>query len=289
MKGLLLFILTIVLSINFGFSQTDLEKKKIIDSYDKAKLTSLKESISERQKLKSNRIEQFLSENRNFSKTTEINGKSYQIFDIIDNKPVYQTTENIESAAATRTNFLHNGGGLGLNLEGQNMTLGVWDEEHALESHVEFLDNNSIPATRVTTPDFVFGSTYGDHGTHVSGTLISKGTDSDAKGMAPQASLVSYDWDNDSGEVLTETSTNAMLLSNHSYGIPVFLESGAQNAPTWMMGCYDSNAVEWDNVAVNNLYYLQVVSAGNDGGADYIGGLLDGYDKLTGNKNCKNR
>jgi hypothetical protein len=168
------------------------------------------------------------------------------------------------------------------------MLIGVWDGENALDSHVEYFDNEIVSSSRVVTPDYMFGDTYGNHGTHVSGTIIAKGADSDAKGMAPQAQLTSYNWDNDEIEVVNEITNNALLISNHSYGIPVLNENGAQNAPTWMMGNYNSSAREWDQIAFNSPYYLQVVSAGNDGQSVYTGGTLNAYDKLTGNKNSKN-
>ncbi|MEZ4838978.1 hypothetical protein [Flavobacterium sp.] len=53
------------------------------------------------------------------------------------------------------------------------------------------------------------------------------------------------------------------------------------------MGCYNSEAVEWDQLAYNAPYYLMVTSAGNSGGDSYSGGLMDGFDKLTMEK-CQN-
>ena len=96
--------------------------------------------------------------------------------------------------------------------------------------------------------------------------------------------MKSYDWDNDLIEVSNEVSLNALLLSNHSYGVPILDDNGDMNAPNWYMGCYNTTAVNWDNLAYNLPYYLMVASAGNDGYTSYSGGLLPGYDKLTGNK-----
>ena len=288
MKRLFTILITSSLFAGFGYAQTESEKEKIINSYDRAKINALKESISNNEQDRSDRITNFLNSNPDITLKSTINGKLYQIFDILDNEPVYRTTENIASAAATRTNFLHNGGGLGLNLEGQNMIIGVWDGNHTLPTHVEFGNDDIISISKVTTPDFEVGSSYANHATHVSGTLVARGIDPDAKGMAPQAALVSYQWDNDANEALSEASNNALLISNHSYGVPVLTQSGAQNAPTWLMGCYNSDARQWDEIAYNNPYYLQVASAGNSGQSVYAGGLLDGYDKLTTEKNSKN-
>jgi len=288
MKKLITIFITSFLLVSFGYAQTESEKKKIINTYDKVKINALQKSIVQNVEDRTKRINTFLKSNSNFNLKRTIGGKNYQIIDVINNKPVYQTTENIASAAATRTNFLHSGGGLGLNLDGQNMIIGVWDENHTLPTHTEFESSDILVPSRVSTPDFVFGGSYDDHATHVSGTLVAKGNDADAKGMAPEASLISYQWDNDASEALSEATNNALLISNHSYGVPVLLESGSQNAPTWMMGCYNSDAREWDEIAYNSPYYLQVASAGNSGESVYSGGLAFGLDKLTTDKNSKN-
>lgn len=288
MKKLITIFITSLLLVSFSYAQTESEKKKIINTYDKVKINALQKSIVQNVEDRTKRINDFLKSNSNFNLKRTIGGKNYQIIDVINNKPVYQTTENIASAAATRTNFLHSGGGLGLNLDGQNMVVGVWDENHTLPTHTEFESNDILIPTRVSTPDFVFGDSYDDHATHVSGTLVAKGNDANAKGMAPEASLISYQWDNDASEALSEATNNALLISNHSYGVSVLLDSGSQNAPTWMMGCYNSDAREWDEIAYNSPYYLQVASAGNSGESVYSGGLAFGFDKLTTNKNSKN-
>ena len=209
-----------------------------------------------------------------------------QIKYIIDGKPVYMSSDNVNSAISTKTNDLHNGGSLGLNLEGQNMNIAAWDSEGVLTTHQEFL-NSDGSASRATKGELFFAG-ISDHATHVGGTLIAKGTNPAAKGMAPQATMTIYNWDNDSSEVVDEITTNALLLSNHSYGVPPFDDSGNLIVPTWMMGCYNSDAVIWDQIAYNAPYYLMVTSAGNSGSDTYTGGLQDGYDKLTLEKNAKN-
>ncbi len=187
----------------------------------------------------------------------------------MNGQPIYYSTDNVSEAVSTRTNFLQTGGGLGLNLDGQNMHVATWDGGPTLATHQEFLDNSPIPVSRVDNPDLSASNDQSDHSTHVSGTIIAKGTSAQAKGMAPQATLTSFDWDFDDQEALNEATTNGLLLSNHSYGIPM------QTNPTfaWMMGCYDSEARTWDDVAFNAPYLLCVVSAGNDGSNTYTGGL----------------
>jgi hypothetical protein len=57
--------------------------------------------------------------------------KDGQFFELIkvskDGYPFYYTTYNANAAISTRANTMHNGGLLGLNIEGQGMTAHVWD------------------------------------------------------------------------------------------------------------------------------------------------------------------
>ena len=90
------------------------------------------------------------------------------------------------------------------------MVVGVWDEENVLVDHIEFAGHfPNTSAIRVTTPDYEINQLYDDHGTHVAGTIAAKGVWSEAKGMAPKSTIVSYTWDSDDLEVLDEVSTVA--------------------------------------------------------------------------------
>ncbi|WP_397362036.1 S8 family serine peptidase [Olleya sp. R77988] len=286
MKKFLLLTLTL-LSINNIIAQTEEEKKAIISEYNQSEIKLLKKQLEEKNKKTNKEIEEYVLKNNIKREYRNDKGVLFEIKYILNGKPVYLSTDNADEAIATRTNFLHNGGGLGLNIEGQNMHIGVWDEGSALSTHQEFTDNATIPATRVATPDFSSSNSENFHATHVTGTIVAKGVQANAKGMAPQATLTSFDWDFDDLEALDEATNNGLLLSNHSYGIPVSI-GGTQNAPTWMMGCYSTDAATWDNVAFNSPYYLMVASAGNSGSDTYNGGLANNYDKLTTNKNSKN-
>jgi hypothetical protein len=268
------------------YSQTTKEKNTIINQYDINKLNDLKLNLTIANKANNEAIDEYIKKNWLKKRQKKQNGGVMEIRYIINDKPVYVTTDNIDAAQSTKTDHLHNGGSLGLNLEGQNMNIGIWDGGAVLITHDEFL-NSDASASRVSKGETLI-TVNSDHATHVAGTMIAKGTNANSKGMAPQANLISYDWTNDSVEVVNEIATDALLLSNHSYGIPVLNGAGALNVPTWMMGCYNSVAVSWDQIAYDAPYYLMVVSAGNSGEAAYTGGLLDGYDKLTGEKNSKN-
>lgn len=289
MKQKGIYLITSLIWFNYlANAQNSSEIQTIISASNTTQNAVLKNNLDLEAFQKQQRVMQFLSEHPNLQRNEYRNDKKFTIVDVIDNQPIYITTHNADAAEATRANFMYNGGGLGLNIEGQNMTVGVWDGENVLFNHQEFYYSTfGNPGTRVTTPDYEVAQTYGNHGTHVAGTIMSKGVQSQAKGMAPKALVVSYEWDNDITEVLNEVTTNGLLISNHSYGVPVQVE-GEPYAPTWMMGCYDSNAASWDALHYNNPYYLQVVSAGNDGSYSYTEATFDGYDKLTQEKNAKN-
>ncbi|MEC8239073.1 MAG: S8 family serine peptidase [Bacteroidota bacterium] len=283
MKNLLTFTFCLIfISI---FAQTKKERAKIVNSYDKDRISNLKSELLSNDKLNKTAIAQFLIENPGFKRIIRSqDGSIKKIKYIIDNQPIYVTTHNAGSAEATRTNFLHPGGGLNLNLEGRNMNIGVWDGDNVRGTHVEFQSDNLTQGSRISSPDFGASDAYGTHATHVAGTIIATGLNESVKGMAPKASVISYDWDADSVEAANESLDNGLLLSNHSYGIPVQQNDNLN----YLMGSYGAESREWDAITHLAEYYLPVVSAGNDGTTEYNGGLANNFDKLIGNKTSKN-
>lgn len=282
MKEKILFLFFICLIINSAFSQTNAEREKITQSYNLIYIEQLKKELDNEFIKRENRISIYLKNNNLTTKKVIEEGESRTIYDVVDGNPIYRITHNVNSAKATKTDRLQPGGSLGLNLEGLNMVIGVWDEESARGTHDEFKDYQAVPMSRVVYPEFGdagFLGTTSNHGTHVAGTLIGKGVNPDAKGMAPKATLRSFDWTSDDTEALTE-GTNGLLVSNHSYGISI------GSAAT--VGAYTNEARTWDQVTYAAPYYLPVKSAGNDGQTSYTGGLSPGFDKLTGNKTAKN-
>lgn len=207
--------------------------------------------------------------------------------------PIYFKTDNLSStksmaafrsnataARATRANWLHNGGGLGLNIEGQGMTAYVWDGGLARVTHQEY--DGIGGDNRFSQGD---NGALNFHGAHVLGTIISSGFVATAKGMAPQGRGIGYNWTSDESEAAT-ASANGMLLSNHSYGY------GANDIPDQWFGAYRGEAREWDGIMYNAPYYLQVISAGNDGNNNTANAQpLNNqpfFDKLSGFKTSKN-
>jgi len=283
MRKILLF--AVLLSVYGSYSQ---ELKSNISEENKQLLAEL----NEQEDLRNTRVNTFLLNNPSV-KATLINDESrlMYIYDVFNGKPIYKSTDNLEAAKATKTAELWVGGSLGLNLDGTGMTVGVWDGGPADNNHTEF-QNSTNTATRVTIIDaaVVDGDTgFSTHGTHVTGTISAKGVNPNAHGMASNISVKSYNWTNDESEMISavNAATNPIILSNHSYGVPIDQDGGTQLDASFI-GAYTQDAFDVDNIARNNPKYLPVYSAGNSGQTSYSGGMLSGYDKLTNDKNAKN-
>jgi len=188
--------------------------------------------------------------------------------------PIYFSTENNGAAITTRANTLYSGGSLGLNVEGQNMNIAVWDGGGVRRTHELF--NGRV--TQQDTPSTALNS----HATHVSGTLIGNGNvqAGNARGMAFRATLDAYDWNNDESEVAA-AAANGLLVSSHSYGV------NAEGTSLYYLGKYDLNARNFDELMFNAPFYQMVCSAGNDQ-QDNINTGDNGYDKLTDMSLSKN-
>jgi len=204
-----------------------------------------------------------------------------ELMEVVDGKPIYIETKNIDAAEATRANTLHNNGLLGLNIEGQNMTAYVWDGGIARITHQEYDGIGGM--NRYSVGDGTASLHF--HAAHVTGTIMASGFQSNAKGMAPQCSIVGFDWNNDTGEVTTQVN-NGMLLSNHSYGaIPTSI-------PDQWFGAYTQESRDWDIIMYNAPNYLMITAAGN-AGTDTTSNASplnnnSGYDKLATKECSKN-
>ena len=184
-----------------------------------------------------------------------------------DGMPVYYVTYNLDAAKTVSTDRLWPSGLGGYNLTGAGMTVAEWDGGGVLADHQEF-------GGRVTQQDSP-GDTS-DHATHVAGTILASGIYPAARGMAYQATLDAYKWDNDNSE-MTSAASNGLLVSNHSYGRltgwsydwdeEIWYWYGNVNVSTtedYAFGFYTGGAQAWDQIANNAPHYLIVKSAGND-------------------------
>ena len=270
----LLFGLAALLSVTNALSQTLAERQVITANYDQQALTLLEDEL--RKDFETNQriaFEMAAQKGWETHMTLPNGGNALLVGVFDDGTPKYYATYNREGAITTRANTVNTGGVAGLNLNGENMIAGVWDGGLVRESH-NLLEDRVL---QIDNPGSI-----SSHATHVSGTMVGSGSqvNGQAKGMAPMAELLAYDFGADEPE-MTNAASQGMILSNHSYGIP------ADNVPLWYIGYYDSNARNIDRIIYNAPYYLPIIAAGNDrqSGANSEDG---GYDYLTDKGVAKN-
>lgn len=182
--------------------------------------------------------------------------------------PIFIKSDNLEASESLAVNELREGGSLGLNLEGTGMQIGIWDEGKVRNDHVEYIG-------RVAQMDA--NTTFNLHASHVLGTMISSGVNPNAKGMAPKATAIAFDFGNDVGEMISQAKPDqtSIILSNHSYGTLSGWDNDGgtwrwhgdpsiSNVRDWKFGFYNSTSHFYDEIAFNAPYYLIVKSVGND-------------------------
>ncbi|MCZ8216053.1 MAG: S8 family serine peptidase, partial [Cyclobacteriaceae bacterium] len=287
MKGI--FYLILLLSVSNAFSQS-------LEQYAE-NLERLKTEANVKYAQQQIRVKKYAEENLLPISYKDSRGNWVLMVDVTpQGMPVYMTTDNVGASQTIGANQLQQGGSLGLNVTGENITVGVWDGG-IVAPHIEF-ENRLL---------FSEGSALDDHATHVSGTIASGGTNNpNSKGMAPKAKIYAWDFNNDEPEALAvvKPDQSTLLLSNHSYGLITgwrfnngwqwFGNSSVSTLEDYRFGFYSGRSSAWDNIMFNAPYYTMVKSAGNDRSdtgngtipADCNGGA--GYDCLGDIAVCKN-
>ncbi len=259
----LLMILTLCLTALQAFAQTDAQRVWIRARTD---VTTL-QAIQARAQVRAERQNARLSAIENKRGLRSADGSTQLVGFNENGFPIWYSTVNLDAARSIQTDALWDGGLLGLDLEGQNMIVGEWDNGFALSNHQEF-DN------RLTQMDGSTDTVF--HATHVAGTMIASGVENAAKGMAPQAQLHCYDWNSDENE-MAAAALSGLLVSNHSYA---FITGWRRDSDTdqwrWYgdtsisattdygFGRYSFNVREWDEIANAAPFYLIVKAAAND-------------------------
>lgn len=185
--------------------------------------------------------------------------------------PTYYGTDNFNAAktiavdevwGTTIDNEILNGAGS----EGL-----VWDGGRVNENHQEFLSGG---ISRVSLRDNLISLSV--HSTHVSGTMIASGVDGMSQGMAPNANIYTYDFNNDIAELASEASDGS-TVSNHSYGTLSgwrydytsevwywYGDIGLSTAEDVKFGFYNTKSRDVDFIHYYAPKYLMVKSAGNE-------------------------
>ncbi len=182
-------------------------------------------------------------------------------------EPIYYQTLNLFAAKTLNTNRLWSGGSSELNLNGEGITLNIWDGGSIRHTHQEF-------GNRTTQMDE--DAIMNGHATHVAGTMVSAGMVPTAKGMAPAAELHVYDFGDDEAEMM-QAAMDGAILSNHSYGRPTgwlfhmnqwwwYGDTRVSDVTDYKFGFYSEETRVRDEIAYMAPYFLQVHAAGNDRG-----------------------
>lgn len=275
------FLLLTILLVSCGvFAQTQEDVKKIIANYDMAKLKKTEDFYRKKEQAdKRKAIAVALTKNWPII-IKDADGNFSELMRLTpDGFPLYYSTQNVNAARSTRANHLNSGGSLGLTLNGQGMVVREWDGGNVRTSHTAF-------GGRVAVIDNPTSTSTVAHATRVCGTMVASASPTAVKGMAYQANARTFDWNSDDSEAISEVQLG-MLISNHSYGVPI--TSNGETLPAWFIGAYTSESYVWDELAYNAPYFLPVMSAGNDGQNENNGNpILFEYDKLTSNKTAKN-
>ncbi|SCY08748.1 Por secretion system C-terminal sorting domain-containing protein [Nonlabens sp. Hel1_33_55] len=266
--------LTVFLFCSILFAQSELELKEISSKSDQNKNAQLEKRLTLDFETNQEQVDLYLKNNPFLAKSLNLEESSRWLERINENgHPVFIITTNTQGAEMIGANQLYSGGSLGLDIDGSGITAGIWDGGYVLQNHQEF--NRRV---RYGEAD----KSVSGHGTHVGGTMIASGDGrADARGMAPGGRLKSFRFDNDVNEML-EQAQDGLLISNHSYGREVTVDTELE-----VFGQYDFSARDFDAITDANPYYLPVVSAGNDRGKDYNSGKAE-YDLLTDRTTSKN-
>lgn len=267
-------------------AQTEAERLEIVKSYDPAKSAAFQLEMKAKYDKQYAEMLQYAQQNNIPLKKKKADGTTMQLQRIAaDGTPIYYALSNLGCAKTTRAIDLNTGGSLGLNVNGQNMTVYVWDGGPLLTTHIGF-------GGRATVGDgvnFTVADDNNGHSNHVAGTMAASlnASGGTARGMAYEAAIKGFDWNNDVAEA-TAAAANGMLVSNHSYGYGVTDANCALQMGVHWIGKYDQTAADWDAIMANYPYYQQVNAAGNDRECQATITNKGGYDLLAGHSCAKN-
>lgn len=291
MSRYLIFIISFLLVSTVVFAQSKQAEKQRIELYRYHQEDINKvEQNAEKQRLSVDQLVKQTGLERSFVKST---GEYVELVGVdLGGNPVYYETMNQKAAQISNFHQLKNNSEI--TLEGDGVLIGVFDSSLLFTEHQEFTDNKNIVLKSDYPQNFTNWLVRRNyrfaqlHSTHVTGTLLSAGIQSEAKGIVPGANLWSFDWLKDIRDMYY-SSLEGMIVSNHSYGIAAVGVFGELKVNRNSVGAYESRAVDFDYVTQKNDYYTAVVAAGNNQEYDELlrpGGL--GHCIILGIATSKN-
>lgn len=242
--------------------------KQILDGSNRVELNRLAEE-SERQYVENYQLALELARINNWPLERKISNGGWLILDGVDElgMPIYVGSDNQNAAISISTNRVRNIGGLpNYNLSGQNYIPRVWDGGAVRRTHQE-LDG------RVSNIDAPTSTSWSEHATHVTGTIMASGVNQSARGMSYQSTGRCFNSANDDSEMATEANRGA-FISNHSYGARAGWDfsggyiwyGGVNDLVDFKNGHYNAKCRQWDLISNNAPFYLICKSAGNSRG-----------------------
>lgn len=289
-----LFFLALVGAISVkGYSQTEEERKKIVDGYDLNLINQLSQRFNKEYNEGYAKALEIANEKKLPISGTTKDGAAFSLKGIDSETgellyyKTFNNTATKSSVQTARAQHLYSGGSLGLNLQGQGMILGIWDGGQPQASHP------NLGVSRISNKDNApVGTQTGiDHATHVAGTMIGNGSSQiTARGIAFNGYLWANKWDDDDSEMAAQAG-QGLLVSNHSYGID---NVAYVNQPN-IFGRYNQAARNLDEMLYLADKYLPVFAAGNDRLGVEVNGVLTplnptkgGFDLMVNETVAKN-
>jgi len=250
------------------------------------RLTRMASQLQAEQQAQRNQALQWAATHGIVPRLSRKNGQTLELVRVQNDRLYFIATHNLDAAITSETYSLWPGGISELNLNGSGLSWGrlaMWDAGRVLLNHEEFRSDGVSRVAVMDRNDIVE-----THSTHVAGTLIARGKDSQAKGMAPAATLHCYDWWDDYAE-MAQAAAEGLLLSNHSYGFLAgwvndwwcdlnkddkaqpdevkwcwFGDPEKSLQEDYLFGFYSIDAMMVDEIACAAPFYLIVKSAGNE-------------------------
>ena len=263
-------------------------ERLLLEEQTRIRAISLELRLTEQKNLEKQRAKKILEGALLPESYTGQDGGLKEFDSLAGDRPLYRSSHNlIAGQTITSDQFRPFFGKKPLNLRGSGTTIAAWEIADPYFGHGEFL--NSSSQLRLFDKDGYSGGNYGDseHATHVFGTITSRGVNSEAIGMSPDATLHAYSAFGDTDEMLAIFTngdpTDNIQVSNHSYGILAGWDYSAYythplygDIPRWrgdavqgfvedsIFGYYSTKAATIDSTAYTVNTYLPVWSSGNE-------------------------